>query len=83
MKRNNNQPYDEVLDITTEYLGPAAKRFVDRQILSHLDKTPPNLSLEDMPVLVDWIKVSVALLTDDRKLVNKYIDQLLTLTPNT
>ena len=83
MKRNNNQPYDEVLDITTEYLGPAAKRFVDRQILSHLDKTPLNLSPEDMPVLVDWIKVSVALLTDDRKLVNKYIDQLLTLTPNT
>lgn len=62
--------YDQVVDIAEEYLGPAAKRFISRQITFHLDKKPAELTKSDLPKLVEWVKVSLALLTDDKKVVD-------------
>lgn len=62
--------HDQLVDITRDYLGPAAERFVDRQINFHLKKNPQDLAKEDIPKLSEWIKVTLATLTQDVKSVN-------------
>lgn len=67
---------DQVLEISQDYLGPAAERFIDRQVAAHLHKKPDNVTSDDLLKLVDWLKLSFALLTDDRELVNEYARRL-------
>jgi len=71
-----NKLYDNVLAVTADYLGPAAERFVDRQIISHLKKSPQELVKKDMEKLIEWCRVSMALLTDDQRIVNKYAESM-------
>jgi len=68
--------YERVVRITHIYLGPAADRFIARQVQSHLNKDPTKLSDADLVLLVDWIRVAVSLLTDDKEIVEEYILQL-------
>ena len=68
--------YDEVIAVTDDYLGPAAERFVARQITTHLHKSPEKLTRTDLRKLIDWIKLAISLLTDDVEAVDKYIDSL-------
>lgn len=68
--------YDEVVRITNIYLGPAADRFIARQVQSHLQKRPDRLTKDDLAKLTDWIQVAVALLTDDSEVVEEYIAHL-------
>lgn len=72
--------YDDVVHVTSEYLGPAADRFVTRQIRSHLQKKPEQLKQSDLRELIDWIKLAMALLTSDDLLINEYIANLEALT---
>ena len=69
--------FQNVVKITEEYLGPAAERFVIRQIQTHLHKEPTDLTEKDIPQLVDWIKIAIALLTEDKKLVEDFANSLL------
>lgn len=62
----------EVVSITEDYLGPAAERFVSRQVTFHLNKHPEELSKADIPKLAEWVKVSLALLTQDKKMVDEF-----------
>ncbi|MDF2461322.1 MAG: hypothetical protein K0S68_725 [Candidatus Saccharibacteria bacterium] len=64
--------YQEVTAITEEYLGPAAERFVARQITFHLNKTPQELAVEDIPKLIEWTKVTLGLLTEDRQMIEDF-----------
>lgn len=68
-----------VIDITTEYLGPAADRFVKRQITFHLEKKPEEVTANDLPKLTEWIKVSLGLLTEDKSMVDACEQKLLSL----
>lgn len=68
--------YRQVTLITEEYLGPAAERFVSRQISSHLGKLPQDLSTEDMPKLIEWTKITFGLLTEDRKIIDEYTEKM-------
>ena len=68
--------YDQVVRVTNVYLGPAAERFISRQIESHLQKPPSKLTKTDLLGLIDWIKVVVSLLSDDADIVEEYIGQL-------
>ncbi len=68
--------YHQVVSITEEYLGPAAPRFVARQIASHFNKSPEELSIEDLPKLIEWSRVTLGLLTEDHQLINQYADKL-------
>ena len=70
---------DELVGITEEYLGPAAHRFIDRQIIFHLDKEPSEILPEDIPRLAVWMRVTVALLTEDRSLVEDFTQRVLEL----
>ena len=72
--------YEQVVDVTMEYLGPAADRFITRQIKTHIGKEPEDLTEDDLEKLVDWIKLAIALLTEDSKMVDDFSTSLLQLS---
>ena len=72
--------YDRVVRVTHVYLGPAADRFIARQVQNHLHKEPEELSAQDLTQLIDWIRVTVSLLTEDSEIIEEYISQLVSLT---
>lgn len=72
--------FEAIVGIAEEYLGPAAKRFMSRQIIYHLHKQPVEVTLQDLPKLVEWARVTVALLTEDRSLVEDFSSRLLSLS---
>jgi len=74
--------YDHVVKVTHVYLGPAADRFIDRQVENHLHKSPDELSQADLLSLIDWIKVVVSLLTEDNDLIEEYTNELQKLAGN-
>lgn len=68
--------YEEVVNITHEYFGPAADRFVNRQIRNHLHIQPEQLRQRDLANLIVWISLAMALLIDDQNLINEYVTNL-------
>ncbi len=71
--------YQQALTITKDYLGPAAERFLDRQIAFHLGKEPEQLSKSDISQLAEWVKVSIAILTEDKAMVDDFTTRILKL----
>lgn len=71
--------YQQTVLITKDYLGPAAERFISRQIVFHLRKDPELLTKEDIPKLAEWVKVSIAILTEDKKMVDDFTKRILKL----
>jgi hypothetical protein len=71
--------YSQINDIIENYLGPATNRFVERQVKFHLHKKPEQLKAHDIPQLTEWIKVSMALLTEDKSAIDECEQQLLAL----
>lgn len=72
--------YEQVVNVTMEYLGPATERFITRQIKTHIGKEPEDLTEDDLEKLVDWIKLAIALLTEDNKMVDDFSRSLLELS---
>lgn len=72
--------YDTIVIIIESYLGPAGRRFVDRMITFHLKKAPAEVAATDLPRLIEWINVSLALLTDDREMIEECTRRLIQLT---
>ena len=68
--------YDRVVRVTNVYLGPAADRFIGRQVQNHLHKSPEEMTRADLLKLIDWIKVAVSLLTEDSEIIEEYTAQL-------
>ena len=77
-QRLQNQPllYDQVVRVTHVYLGPAADRFIARQVRNHLNKEPSTLNTKDLLLLIDWIRLAVSMITDDVEIVEEYTLQL-------
>jgi hypothetical protein len=71
--------HQQAIHITQDYLGPAAERFINRQIVFHLHKNPELLTLEDLPLLAEWVKVSIAILTEDHEMVDDFSRRILLL----
>lgn len=71
--------YQQAVTITKDYLGPAAERFISRQITFHLQKAPEQLTKKDIPQLVEWVKVSIMILTEDKKMVDDFAERMLKL----
>jgi hypothetical protein len=72
--------YKKIVNITSQYLGPAANRFISRHIENNLKKPPEKLSPKDIPELISWIKPCFGILTEDRAIVDDYTNQLIALT---
>jgi hypothetical protein len=75
-EKGSDMLYVRVTRITQTYLGPAADRFVARQIRNHLRKDPEQLARKDLNDLIDWIRVAMGYITEDSELVNEYVDKL-------
>jgi len=75
--------YDTIVDVLEYYLGPAAPRFVDRQIEFHLQKPPQEITAADLERLTEWIRVSMSLLTSDRRIVDECAQRLTQLYETT
>jgi hypothetical protein len=80
MDTKSKNLYSRVVDITTVYLGPAADRFIARQIRNHLKKSPEALSADDLKELVAWLQIAMAFLTNDQELLGQYKHDLKALT---
>jgi hypothetical protein len=72
--------YKRIVEITTEYLGPAAKRFIDRQIINHLSKNPESITHDDLEKLIEWSRISLAYLTEDLTIVDEFSNRMASLT---
>jgi len=72
----NTSLFDDLVAVTYDYLGPAADRFVVRQIRNLLHKDPAQLEKEDLRQLIDWIQIAMRLVTDDPKIVDRYVADL-------
>jgi hypothetical protein len=68
--------YVRVVELASDYLGPAAPRFVDRLIRNHLGKNPEQLAERDIQQLVVWVKLSVSMLTDDTDEIEDFTSRL-------
>lgn len=80
MSSTKQSLYEQVVNVTMEYLGPAAERFITRQIKTHIGKEPEDLTEDDLEKLVDWIKLAIALLTEDTEMVDDFSKSLLQLS---
>ena len=80
---SNPSLYEQVVQVTHVYLGPAAERFIARQVENHLHKSPEELTKQDLTKLIDWIQVVVSLLTEDSEIIEEYLQELRKLSNNT
>lgn len=71
--------YELAVCVSEEYLGPAAERFIRRQISTHLGIKPENLSRKDLPQLVKWVSLAFALLTKNSDDQDEFASSLLNL----
>jgi hypothetical protein len=63
--------YQQVVRVTEEFLGPAAERFVNRQIEFRLGKTPETLTQGDLPKLKHTLGVALGVLVKDSAVVDQ------------
>ena len=50
--------YEEVLNLAMTYIGPAAERFVNRQIMGHLNIEKTQLAPQHLEELAKWCYIS-------------------------
>ena len=68
--------YREVTNIAEDYLGPAAPRFISRIIENHLHKGPDEVTREDMPKIITWVRLSISLVTDNEEDIAEFTQRL-------
>ena len=71
--------YDKVIAVVKDYLGPAAERFISRQLEFHLDRQEKNISADEIPKVVEWVRVGLGLITRDKKSVEECAGRLVAL----
>lgn len=68
--------YHYVVVIAEDYFGPAANRVVERLAIHHLDKSPEELTPNDLPELITWSKLAIALVTNDQTVIEEFSSRL-------
>ena len=63
--------YAQLTNIIRDYLGPAAERFLNRQIEFYLNKTTRDLSRDDIERLSVGIRNALRILTRDERLIDE------------
>jgi hypothetical protein len=69
---NQSSLYQYVIVIAEDYFGPAAHRVIDRLVANHLHKSPTDLKTKDLPELIAWSRLAVAMVTDDQTVVEEF-----------
>ena len=73
--------FASVVDVTENYLGPAAERFIRRQIEFHLEKEPEQISYEDVDKLKENVRVALGLIVNDKAIVEQAVAELEAIKP--
>lgn len=68
--------YDDITRISEDYFGPVTARFIKRLVANHLNKKPEQVTAKDLPKLISWIQLSMAMVTDETDTINEYIERL-------
>ena len=71
--------YEEIVDITHDYLGPSSRRFITKLAKSHLGKKPSQLTRSDVNELHKWGIQSFAHVAENDKMVDEFSTRLLAL----
>jgi len=79
MAESTKTLYKRAVDISEDYLGPAGERFMRRQISTHLGKEPGELDKKDINELVNWVRLTFAMLTDDSRMIDAFSERLILL----
>ena len=69
--------YDQVVAVVNDYLGPAAERFISHQLEFHLDREENIINAEEIPRIIEWVRVGLGLLTRDKQLVNECAERMV------
>ena len=59
--------YDDVISLASLYMGPAAGKFVSRQLSAHLQVEPTRLNKQHLDELAKWVFISGKLLMSEPK----------------
>lgn len=68
--------YSQLVVVSEKYLGPAAERFIRRQVDFHLDKQPEDITAHDVVKLADSVKIALGVLTQDEDMINKAVREV-------
>jgi hypothetical protein len=71
--------YENIADITEDYLGPATPRFLNRIAMNHLGKPATKLAKSDLPELITWVKMAANILSEDTKEIQAFVSRLTAL----
>ena len=82
MDTSNTGLYGSVVAVSEDFLGPAGERFIRRQITTHLDIEPEKLRQNQLPELIDWVRITFNVLTSDKTLVEDFVGRLQALSKN-
>jgi hypothetical protein len=67
---------EKVFEITVQVLGPASRRFLERQTKFHLNGLEfDNITREHIPELAKWVGISAQLIVDEKK-VTMLVDKI-------
>lgn len=75
----NDTLYNKTVRVSEEYLGPAAERFIRRQITTHLDIEPEKLDQKNLSKLIDWSSIAFALMTKNSHDIDSFTQDLKSL----
>ena len=59
--------YDDVVSIAKNYMGPAADKFMSRQLNTHLGVAPASMGKQHLDDLAKWVFTSGKTLMDTAK----------------
>jgi hypothetical protein len=79
MVHTNMLLYEQVASITEDYFGPAAPRYIERLISTRFHKPAAELKPEDMPELIEWVRLSMAVLTEQERAIDDITSRLSSL----
>lgn len=68
--------YQKVTAICEEYLGPAGERFIRRQIKTHLNIEPEEITKSNLNELANWASLTFAVLTNNADEVDEFAKKL-------
>jgi hypothetical protein len=68
--------FSQLVDITEQYLGPAAERFLIRHVDFHCKKNVKDINIQDIAKLKSSLVISFGLLIKDKKTVEEFGEKL-------
>lgn len=73
------QRYQQIIDVTEDYFGLAARRLIDHVLSGHLHKQPKDITDGDIETIALWARLAAGHITDNRDEIEKFSERLVQL----